>query len=266
MERRYKCALITGASAGLGEEFIMQLLGRVDQMVWVARRVDRLERMAEEVAKSHSEIKVMVVRADLSDPEERFLLAEKMTDAGWVPDLLINNAGLGDYGEFVTADWKMLDKMLRVNIDALTHLSHLFASQMVKRKRGWILNVSSLASTLAIPDFGVYAATKAYVSSFSEALRIELRDSGVEVMSLCPGPVKTEFGEVARREGAGSEVPGARKFFYVTKEQVVAEALLGLERGRARVFPGMHIALAGWIIGSIPLWMMRLIMRIRPRR
>jgi short-subunit dehydrogenase len=266
MERRYTCALITGASAGLGEEFVKQLLERVDQFVLVARRLDRLERTAEEIAKLHPDTKVMVLAVDVSNPEERVSLGKKVKDAGLVPDLLINNAGLGDYGEFVTAEWSALDQMLRVNIDALTHLTHLFAPMMAKQKRGWVLNVSSLASTLAIPDFGVYAATKAYVSSFSEALRIELKDSGVEVMSLCPGPVKTEFGEVARREGASTGMPPARKFFYVSKQRVVAEALSGLEKSRARVFPGMQVAIAGWIIGSLPLFVMRLIMRSRPRR
>ena len=176
MERRYKCALITGASSGLGEEFVKQLLGRVDQFILVARRLDRLDRIADEIRKSHPEIKVMVVEADLSDPEIRNLLEKKVQDQGLIPDLLINNAGLGDYGEFVTAQWGVLDQMLRVNIEALTHLTHLFSPGMVKQGRGWILNVSSLASTLAIPDFAVYAATKAYVSSLSEALRIELKD------------------------------------------------------------------------------------------
>ncbi len=266
MERRYTCALITGASAGLGEEFVKQLLGQVDQFILVARRLDRLERTADEIRKSHPATKVMVFAVDVSNQDERVLLGKQVADAGLTPDLLINNAGLGDYGEFVTAEWRAIDQMLRVNIDALTHLTHLFAPSMAKQKRGWILNVSSLASTLAIPDFGVYAATKAYVSSFSEALRIELKDSGVEVMSLCPGPVKTEFGEVARREGASSGMPPARRLFYVSKQQVVAEALTGLERGRARVFPGLQTAIAGWFIGSLPLFVMRLIMRNRPRR
>jgi uncharacterized protein len=266
MEKRYTCALITGASAGLGEEFVKQLLGQVDQFILVARRVDRLERMADEIRKSHSETQVLVLGADVSDTDAIILLEKKVKDAGMVPDLLINNAGLGDYGEFITGDWQAIDQMLRVNINALTHLTHLFLPAMVKQKRGWILNVSSLASTLAIPDFGVYAATKAYVSSFSEALRIELLDSGVQVMSLCPGPVKTEFGDVARRDGASRGMPPARKFFYVSKQRVVTEALIGLKKGRARVFPGTQIAIAGWIIGSLPLFLMRLIMKSRPRR
>lgn len=266
MDRRYKCALITGASAGLGEEFTKQLLGRADQFILVARRLDRLERAADEIRKSHPETEVIVIEADLSDPESRVLLGENIYDRGLTPDLLINNAGLGDYGEFVTADWATIDRILRVNIDALTHLTHLFAPEMVKSGRGWILNVSSLASTLAIPDFAAYAASKAYVSSFSEALRVELLDSGVEVMSLCPGPVKTEFGEVARRQGADSGMNTARRFFYVSKQRVVAEALAGLEKGKARVFPGMQIAMAGWFFGIMPLFVMRRLMRGRPRR
>lgn len=126
MEKRYTCALITGASAGLGEEFVRQLLGQVDQFVLVARRVDRLEQTADEIRKLHPETQVLVIGADISNPEKRILLEKKVSDAGLTPDLLINNAGLGDYGEFITGDWAMIDQMLRVNIDALTHLTHLF--------------------------------------------------------------------------------------------------------------------------------------------
>jgi hypothetical protein len=266
MNRHYSCALITGASSGLGTEFAGQLAGRVDRMVLVARRVARLDQIAAGIREEHPGIAVMVVAADLSDPEERKSLAMRLTDVDFVPDLLVNNAGLGDYGEFVTADWDTLDTMLKVNVEALTHLSHLFAPAMAKRGAGAILNVSSLASTLPIPDFAVYAATKAYVSSFTEALRIELRDDGVNVMSVCPGPVKTEFGEVARREGNSSGMPRANGFFYVSKEQVVAEALDGLDRGKARVFPGIQIAAAGFLIGAVPLVLLRLLMSRRPRQ
>jgi short-subunit dehydrogenase len=135
----------------------------------------------------------------------------------------------------------------------------------VEKGSGAILNVSSLASTLPIPDFAVYAATKAYVSSFSEALRIELAESGVNVTHLCPGPVKTEFGEVSRRAGSSEGMP-AHALFYVPKEQVVAEAIAGLDGGKARVFPGLKIAAAGLLIGAIPLVALRLVMGFRPRR
>ena len=234
-------------------------------MVLVARRVERMEKIAEEIRSRHVGIEVIVLAADLSDARERVNLVEKAKGSGYLPELLINNAGLGDYGEFVTAEWNVLESMLQVNIEALTHLSHLIAPGMVERGRGAILNVSSLAGTLPIPDFAVYAATKAYVSNFSEALRIELAESGVDVMHLCPGPVKTEFGEVSRREGASEGMP-AHALFYVPKEQVVAEALVGLNRKKARVFPGLKIAAAGLLIGAIPLVALRLVMGCRPRR
>lgn len=266
MKFSFSCAVVTGASSGLGAEFAMQLAGHVDRLVLVARREERLKRLAEEIREAYPRVAVLVVSADLSRSEERLSMVGNLAEVGFLPDLLVNNAGLGDYGEFVTADWQSIEKMLRVNVEALTHLSHLFAPEMARRGSGTILNVSSLASTLPIPDFAVYAATKAYVSSFSEALRIELRDDGVNVMSLCPGPVKTEFGDVARREGGDSGMPSVRSYFYVPKEQVVAEAIEGLLRGKARVFPGVQVAVAGLLIGAVPLVLLRLLMKNRPRR
>lgn len=265
MERHYSCVLITGASSGLGEEFAKQLAGRVDRMVLVARRVARLDQIAGVIRDQFPQTAVMVLAADLSLAHERVALMEKVRVANFAPDFLINNAGLGDYGDFETADWASLEKMLKVNVEALTHLSHLALPEMKARGGGGILNVSSLASTLPIPDFAVYAATKAYVSSFSEALRMELEDDSIHVMSLCPGPVKTEFGEVARREGGPTGLP-RNGFFYVAKEQVVAEGLRGFDRGRVRVFPGLQVALAGFLIGAAPIVLIRMLMGSRPRR
>jgi uncharacterized protein len=257
--------MVTGASSGLGEEFAWQLAGDVGKLVLVARRAERLEQIASAIRESFPHTAVMVIAADLAVPNERLAALRKATEAGFAPDLLVNNAGLGDYGEFITADWSGIEAMLKVNIEALTHLSHLAAPHMKRRGSGGILNVSSLASTLPIPDFAVYAATKAYVSSFSEALRIELREYGIRVTYLCPGPVKTEFGEIARREGS-SEGMSAHALFYVPKEQVVAEALRGLYLDRARVFPGLKIAVAGLAIGAVPLFLLRMMMSKRPRR
>lgn len=257
--------MITGASSGLGEEFAWQLAGRVGRMVLVARRAERLEALAAELREKFPRTAVMVITADLADSGQRVSVVEMAAGAGFAPDLLVNNAGLGDYGEFATAEWAALEAMLDVNVSALTHLSHLVLPHMIRRGGGAILNVSSLASTLPIPDFAVYAATKAYVSSFSEALRIELAEHGVRVLSLCPGPVKTEFGAVAKRAGSAKDMPTS-PYFYVAKEQVVAEALAGLDRGKARVFPGLQVAAAGLLIGALPLVILRLVMSRRPRR
>jgi hypothetical protein len=138
--------------------------------------------------------------------------------------------------------------------------------RMIARGGGEILNVSSLACLLPIPDFAVYAATKAYVTNFSEALRIELKPHGIRVLAVCPGPVHTGFGAVAERLGSGGRrVPG-RECFFVPKEQVVAEALMALSRGKARVYPGLRTAAAALVISAVPILLLRLAMGLRPRK
>lgn len=263
--RRFSTVLITGASSGLGEEYGLQLAGRTERLVLTARRTDLLEDLADRVLMRHPSLQVRVIAADLAKSEDRLGLIERLGDEGLVPDLLVNNAGLGDYGEFTTAEWPKLEAMLRVNVEALTHLAHLLVPGMIRRGGGAVLNVSSLASVIPIPDFAVYAATKAYVTSFSEALRIELRDHGVGVLAVCPGPVHTGFGIVARREENLPGIP-ARESFYVPKEQVVAESLAAMERKKARVYPGLRIAGAAMVLSALPITLMRAVMSRRPRR
>ncbi len=264
MSDYYSCALITGASAGLGEEFAFQLAPRVHKLVLVARREERLADIADRIRSRFPQVAVAVFAADLTQHSHREQLVDVLTQRGFIPDLLVNNAGMGDYGEFRKSDWKKLEAMLRLNVEALTHLTHMLLPAMVKRGYGAVMNVSSLASLLPMPDFAVYAATKAYVTSFSEALRIEVKDHGISVLAVCPGPVHTEFGEVARR-GGDSDIPG-REWFYVAKEQVVAESLRALDRDQARVYPGWQVAAAALVISAIPIVALRLIMGIRPRK
>ena len=175
------------------------------------------------------------------------------------------DAGLGDYGEFVSADWAKVRAVLSLNIEALTHLTHALLPPMIRCGHGAVIHVSSLASLLPLPDLAVYAATKAYVTSFSEALRIELKPHGIPVVAVCPGPVQTEFGAAARRHAEARELPGHR-FHYVPKEQVVAEALTALDRNRARVYPGLRTAAAACLIAALPIALIRLVMATRPRR
>jgi len=261
----HRCAVITGASAGLGEEFARQLAPRCRTLVLVARRQERLRALADELRAAHPELEVGVLPADLIRAEEVEGLARRIEEAGLRPDLLINNAGMGDWGEFHGAEWSKLEAMLRLNVEALTHLSHRLLPLMLEGGGGAVLNVSSLASLLPIPDFAVYAATKAYVTSFSEALRIELREHGIRVLALCPGPVHTEFGEQARRSGEDDTMPH-HPIFIVPPDQVVAEALAGLARDRARVYPGWQIALSAAVISLLPIAALRLMMARRPRR
>lgn len=260
----FTCALVTGASSGLGEEFALQIAPRVGKLVLVARREPLLQQLAERIRARYPQVAVAVFEVDLRDPTGREKLVELLAARGLHPDLLVNNAGLGDYGEFSTADWDKLQAMLQVNIEALTHLTHLLVPEMIRRG-GAIINVSSLASVTPIPDFAVYAATKAYVTSFSEALRIELQEYHIPVVAVCPGPVRTEFGKVSRRSPDSPGIP-AKKSFYVAKEQVVAEALTGVERNAARVYPGLKIAAAALVLSALPMVVLRFAMGFRPRR
>lgn len=261
----FDCVLITGASSGLGEEFALQLAPRARSLVLVARREVLLEALAERIRQGNPGIRITVLPADLAEASERAELVAKLEADGCVPDLLVNNAGLGDYGEFASSEWPRIEAMLRVNVEALTHLTHALLPGMIRRGGGAVMNVSSLASLLPIPDFAVYAATKAYVSSFSEALRIELKSFGIPVLAVCPGPVHTGFGEVARRAAGGRDIPG-REWFFVPKETVVAEALVALERKQARVYPALRTAAVALLISAAPLLVIRAVMSLRPRR
>lgn len=262
---RFHCALITGASAGLGEEFARQLAPHCGRMVLVARRKDRLLDLEERLQEVNPELEVGSLQVDLAMSGERSDMVRRLEGTDWMPDLLVNNAGLGDYGEFASADWGKLDRMIRVNVTALTHMTHAFLPAMLVQGRGAIVNVSSLAADLPIPDFGVYAASKAYVTSFSEALRVEVREKGVSVLAVCPGPVRTEFGAVAQRGEDGAE-HGIRDWFYEERETVVAQSLMALELDRARVYPGWKIALAAAGISMLPMVLIRLLMSQRPRQ
>src|SRR5881409_3023540 len=220
-------ALITGASAGIGREFARQLAGRARSVILVARRQDRLAELRDELQQQHPNLAVRIRQVDVADPAQLQELMEWFDRENINVDLLINNAGLGDSGPFATSDPTRNEQVTLVNVVALTSLARRLLPQMIARKRGWILNVSSSAGFLPIPEFAVYAATKAYVTSFSEALRSELHGSGVQVSALCPGPVRTEFTDVARRKPTGS-APTEPELAHVAVEQVVAEALRGI--------------------------------------
>lgn len=254
---RYDRVLITGASAGLGEEFANQLAPLAGTLVLVARRHERLAELAGRLRVLAPQLEVICEACDLGNAADRERLLEKLGPEPF--DLLVNNAGLGDYGEFRAGEWPKVAAMLRVNIEALTHLTQAWLPQMVSQKRGAILQVSSLASDLPIPDFAAYAATKAYVSSFSEALRIELMPHGIPVTAVCPGPVRTEFGSVARRTEEHSRI----NISYVTKDQVVREALEGIARNKARVYPSVRISIASLLLRNVPRWLLRLFFSIR---
>lgn len=246
--------VITGASAGLGAEFARQLAHEAKQIILVARRLERLEALALELKKRNPQLEVECHRADLSRENEVDGLIDLLK--GRSIDLLINNSGLGDFGLFETSDAEKLRTMIMVNMIALTRLAHALVPGMVQRRNGAVLNVSSTAGYLPLPSFAVYAATKSYVTSFSESLRIELLGTGVHVTALCPGPVSTEFGDVASRPGA-SRAFAPPAALEVSAEQVVRNALDGVRRNKARVVPGLAVRLLISITEFVPVWFMR---------
>lgn len=257
------CALITGASSGLGREYAIQLAPRVETLVLVARREPLLEELAKELVETHPTLRIKIIPCDLASPAGRNHLINTLSREDLYPDCLLNNAGMGDYGEFRTSDWDKTEQMIRLNMEALTHLTYVLLPGLIA-KRGSILNLSSLASVLPIPDFAVYAATKAYVTSFSEALRLELRSHGVRVLAVCPGPIKTGFGDTARRDST-TKLP-VQEAFYVPAEKIVEDSLRSLFLDQPRIYPGLKVAAVAALVGLLPIAAIRLIMSRRPRR
>jgi short-subunit dehydrogenase len=257
-------ALITGASAGIGREFARQLARRAGSLVLVARRGKRLEELRDELVTCNANLSVHIRVVDLADKSQIDQLVNWLQQERIDIDLLINNAGLGDYGPFATSDPERDDRIIQVNIAALTLLTRSLLPPMIATKRGAIVNVSSTAGFLPIPGMAVYAASKAYVNSFSEALRAQLRDTGVSVIALCPGPVHTEFGEVAKRPGREPE--RGPEFVYVPVEKVVVDALAAVEADRALVIPGFFMKLGMFLVRLTPMSILRGASRFSAKR
>ena len=223
-----KVALVTGASAGLGVEFARQLSKRGHRLVLAARRKERLEELAKELGKARA------IAIDLSKKDSAAKLLSDLEANGETVDLLVNNAGFGLIGRFAELDAKRERQMIDLNVGTLTDLCRAVAPQMIARKSGGILNVASTAAFQPGPKMAVYFATKAFVLSLTEALHEELKPHGVKVSCLCPGPTRTEFGDVAGFGGNGM-------FDRVAMEapDVVKAGLDGLARNKAVVVPGL---------------------------
>ena len=223
-----KVTLVTGASAGLGVEFARQLSKRGHRLVLAARRKERLEELARELGKARA------VAIDLSKKDAAGKLIADLERNGEVVDVLVNNAGFGLICRFAELDARRERQMIDLNVGALTDLCRAVAPAMIERKSGAILNVASTAAFQPGPKMAVYFATKAFVLSLTEALHEELKPHGVHVTCLCPGPTRTEFGEVAGFGGNGL-------FDRVAMESpaVVTAGLDGLDRNKAVVVPGL---------------------------
>ena len=222
--------LITGASSGIGEAFARQLAARGHNLLLVARSEDKLITLCNELGRSKS-IRAQYVAIDLSERNAPALLFDETRKRELEIELLINNAGFGSMGDFAKLDLASELNMIDLNVRALVELTHRFLVPMRERKSGAIVNVASTAGFQPVPFMATYAATKAFVLSFSEALWEENRPHGVKVMALCPGVTNTNFFEASRMQR-----PPAR--ISQTPEEVVNAALRGLKRGKRSVISG----------------------------
>lgn len=232
-----RTCLVTGASSGIGREIARELARRGLGVTLVARREDRLAALADELSGKHG-IRAEVLAADLTDAAERGHIGAELAARGLGVDVLVNNAGVGTFGPVQHSDPDGEAAMVRLDVEAVVDLCSRFVPAMVERGAGAVLNVASTAAYQPIPGQAAYAAAKAFVLSYSQAIRAELRGTGVTVTALCPGPVHTEFGSAAgvELEDAGQPLP---KFMWVPAERVAAVGVEGLASGRAVVIPGL---------------------------
>ena len=220
-------ALITGASSGIGEQFARQLADRGYELILVARRKDRLRALADQLPTGAE-----VIDCDLAD--EAAKLPGKVEKLGSQVDLLVNNAGFGLRGRFSELPAERQAEMVRLNCEAVVILSHAFVPAMIERGRGGVITVASTAGLQPLPYEATYGASKAFATNFTEALHAELRSTGVKALAVNPGPVPTEWQQVAGYdEAGGAPMPGA-----IEADQVVREALRSYDRGRRALVPG----------------------------
>lgn len=240
----HRKALVTGASSGLGESFAELLAAQGTSLVLVARRKERLDALAARLSERHA-VDVDVVVADLTDEAQLADVEGVARDAEL--DLLVNDAGMGTEGPFAESEVGAQVRMTRLNAEAPLRLTHAVLPGMIERGRGAVINVSSGLAFVAAPEYAIYAATKAFLNSFSEALAEELRDTGVRVQALCPGLVRTEF-----QESAGVDASRFPSFAWMEPDEVARESLAALGRGRVVYVPGLGNRLALGLTGLTP--------------
>lgn len=235
--------LITGASSGIGEAFARRLAAEKHDLILVARSGDRLNAICAELATKHH-VQCHAIESDLTSPGAPLKIFDATRANGWEVDWLINNAGFGSSGDFVKLDLHRELQMVDLNIKALVELTHLYLQEMRERRRGTIINVSSAAGFQPIPFMATYAATKAFVSSFSEAVAEENRPFGIHVLALCPGSTKTNFFEASKIERP-IQVKGQQ-----TVDDVVDTAMKAVKSRKTKVVSGWA-NLIGAVAGTI---------------
>jgi short-subunit dehydrogenase len=225
---------VTGASSGIGAEIARGLARRGHGVTLAARREDRLKELAEEIAGEY-DVRAETISVDVSDIDSRKRLKGDIEERGLTVEVLVNNAGFGSGGKFTKLDPEEEASLIRTNVEAVVALTGHFLPDMVERGRGAILNLASLISFQPVPFQATYGASKAAVLSHTEALHEELRGTGVTITAICPGPVRTEFGEQGGFGGADDKIPG---FVWLEADKVAEDAISGMENGDRVVVPG----------------------------
>jgi uncharacterized protein len=240
-----RVALITGASAGIGTELARVFASHGHRVALVARRADRLEALASEI-KTAGGAAPIVIPCDLAQPDCGDRIAEALTASGVEVEYIVNNAGFGVFGRAIQRDRSNQLEIIAVNVRALTDLSLRFSDHLI-RNRGGLLNVGSIAGFLPGPGMAVYYASKAYVLSFTEAMRAELAPHGVRVTVLCPGPVPSEFqARAGFRPGYDSAI------LNVSPADVARQAYSGLMANKRAVLPGLGIKIVPFLLRLFP--------------
>jgi short-subunit dehydrogenase len=241
----HSAALVTGASAGIGERIARELAARDHNLVLVARRKDRLKQLATELAERHG-IRAETLSCDLSKPAGRARIPGRVEQLGLEIEILVNNAGFATNGPFHESEPERELEQVRLLVEAPVALISMFAPTMVERGRGAILNISSVAAMQPLPYSAGYSAAKAYILTFSEALHHELKSRGVTVTALCPGPVSTDFWQIS-----GWEIAGGHSFertvprpAWISPDEAARAGIQGLASGRRVVVPGLGMRAA----------------------
>lgn len=229
-----RTALVTGASSGIGAEFARHLAAEDMSLVLVARRRDKLDALAQELAERH-QVRVEVVVADLSDPAAPRAIVEELRERGLAIDVLINNAGLSGSEAFLATDWSSLAAEIQVMVTAVTKLAHLLAPGMKERGWGRIVNVSSLAAFAPPGESLLYTGIKSYVLNMSQALDMELKPFGVHVTALCPGFTRSEFHQTMGSADAAAKLPSV---LWQESDEVVREGWTAVQKGKPVCVPG----------------------------
>ncbi len=246
-------AWITGASSGLGAEFARRLAPEVACLILTARREQRLHELSREIEREHRKVQIIVAPADLTAPDGIEGVIDLMAAKRVEVDLLVNNAGIGDFGLFYQGDANRLRDMLDLNVNAFTFLLWWLLPGMIRRGKGCIINVGSIAGLRPVPSYAAYAATKAYVHSLSHGLEWELAGTGVTLTQVCPASVATEFFERAVRSPEDRKKVGGPPFMWTSPEEVVRCSLAAAKRGKPQVTPGFLPGLCASIFSYVPI-------------